>query len=522
MAEEAIGDGARYWSFISYSHKDAAFGRRLHRSLESYVLPRHLTGGDKLPRRLTPIFRDREELPASGDLSAEVRAALAASRSLIVVCSPDAAASQWVGREVALFRALHPDRPILAAIRSGEPAECFPQALRHTGVDGAAIEPLAADFRRGRDGEALGLLKLVAGIAGVGLDALVQRDAQRKFRRVTAVTAVALAAMLVMAALTGYALHARSEAERQRAEAEGLVEYMLTDLRDRLQSVGRLDVMVAVDRRALGHYAGESLADLPPDSLARRARLLHAIGEDVESQGALDVALQSFREARRTTSALLAQAPHDPKRIFDQSQNEFWIGTIEYARRNKAAAMRSFLAYKHLTDQLVAIAPGNPVYRAEAAFADGDLCMTNLSPPADTKTAVAMCRIALAEMERAARDAGPSEKMAINLINRHAWLADAYLADGDIVPARAERIAEKPMIDRELAIDPHSLKLCDLEVSREIGLARIEEASGHAGDARQALEGARRTLDGLIAADRTNTTWSDQRSWVNGELAKLH
>ena len=104
MAAKAAGDDTRYWASISYSHKDAAFGRRLHRKLESYVLPRRLSGAQALPRRLVPIFRDRDELPAAGDLSTEVRAALAQSRSLIVVCSPQAAASQWVHREVALLK----------------------------------------------------------------------------------------------------------------------------------------------------------------------------------------------------------------------------------------------------------------------------------------------------------------------------------------------------------------------------------------------------------------------------------
>ncbi len=139
MATDA-SEGARYRAFISYSHRDAAFGRRLHRRLESYVLPRRLAGQATargvVPRRLTPIFRDREELPAAHDLSEEVRAALAASEALIVVCSPAAAASPWVAREIETFRALHPDRPILAALAEGEPADAFPTALSRA-PDGA-------------------------------------------------------------------------------------------------------------------------------------------------------------------------------------------------------------------------------------------------------------------------------------------------------------------------------------------------------------------------------------------------
>ena len=180
-----------------------------------------------VPARLSPIFRDREELPAATDLSETVREALAQSGALIILCSPNAAASLWVAEEIEVFRELHPDRPILAAILDGDPPDCFPPLLR---AFGEGHEPLATDFRRHRDGERLGLLKLVAGITGLGLDELVQRDATRRVRRVMAVTAGAVAAMLVMAVLTWRRARARREAERQRAEAEGLIEFMLTDL----------------------------------------------------------------------------------------------------------------------------------------------------------------------------------------------------------------------------------------------------------------------------------------------------
>src|SRR6185437_2504203 len=195
------------------------------------------------------------------------------------------AASNWVRREIEVFRELHPDRPVLAAIQNGEPSECFPDAMRSVGTDGIAMEPLAADFRRGRDGEQLGLLKLIAGVVGLGLDELVQRDAHRRMQRVTAVTAGALIAVVAMGILTAFALNARSEAERQRGEAEGLVEFMLTDLRDKLKGVGRLDVMTAVNERALTYYADQDLAKLPAESLERRARILHAMGEDDETRG---------------------------------------------------------------------------------------------------------------------------------------------------------------------------------------------------------------------------------------------
>jgi hypothetical protein len=70
-----------YRAFISYSHADARVAAWLHHSLESYRVPQRLRGtpGEygAIPERLTPIFRDREELASAGDLAARVQDSLA-------------------------------------------------------------------------------------------------------------------------------------------------------------------------------------------------------------------------------------------------------------------------------------------------------------------------------------------------------------------------------------------------------------------------------------------------------------
>lgn len=525
VSEHAGWEGARYWAFISYSHKDASFGRRLHRRLESYALPRRLIGRmtvrGRVPKRLLPIFRDREELSAANDLSVEVRTALQVSRSLVVVCSPAAGASMWVSREVELFRSLHPNRPILAALVNGEPADSFPEVLRRAGHNGAPVEPLAADFRRGRDGAQLGLLKLIAGIVGIGLDELIQRDAQRRTRRVTAVTAAALAAMLVMGVLTTFALNARTEAEHQRGEAEGLVEFMLTDLRDRLKGVGRLDALTAVNQRALRYYGDQDLKRLPADSLERRARILHAMGEDDETRGDHNAALAKFDEARRTTAALLAIVPDDPERIFDQAQSEFWFGYVDYEQHESIKARRAFLAYKQLTDRLIVIAPNNPKYLREAGYADGNLCSLALREPVDPAAAVRLCGSALADMKKAARHLNPESGIADDIVNRHAWMADAYLAAGDAARARAERLEEEQILDGQIAHDPKNMHLKSVWVALQIALARLDEAANRTTEARSRLTNTLPTLVAMIHFDPTNEAWRAQRVWIDTELSKL-
>ena len=71
------GTSHKYWAFISYSHRDKAWGDWLHRSLEIYRIPPAFVGcasaEDEIPARLYPVFRDRDALPTASDLGASIR-----------------------------------------------------------------------------------------------------------------------------------------------------------------------------------------------------------------------------------------------------------------------------------------------------------------------------------------------------------------------------------------------------------------------------------------------------------------
>ena len=234
MPEAPIPQEYRYWAFITYSHKDEAQAKWLHRAIETYGIPaklvehRHVTPvGEPAPKRFHPIFRDRDELAASSDLGREIENALRASRYLIVICSPHAAQSRWVNREVETFAELGRSDRILAFIVDGEPnsrdeRECFPQALRQ-------MEPLAPDARREGDGRTNAKLKLLAGMLGVSFDELKRRDDQRRIRRLELVVAVALVLVAAFAGLAWYAKQQQAKADLARqgavaAEATAVAE----------------------------------------------------------------------------------------------------------------------------------------------------------------------------------------------------------------------------------------------------------------------------------------------------------
>src|SRR6185312_3186754 len=132
-----------------------------------------------------------------------------------------------LGREDSIFCLIVGGEPNASDMPGRSDEECFPPALRfRLGPDGnlggERTEPIAADVRPGKDGKNNAKLKLIAGLLGVGFDALKRREQQRRQRRLFLVTCGAVTGMVFAIGLSAYALIQRGAAQRQaiRAEAE--------------------------------------------------------------------------------------------------------------------------------------------------------------------------------------------------------------------------------------------------------------------------------------------------------------
>lgn len=382
----------RYAAFLNYSHRNDAEAQWLHRALERYRVPKRLVGQPgahgPIGRRIGKVFRDREELSSGSDLAATVQAALADSDCLIAICSPEAARSRWVNEEILLWKRLGRGDRLLCLIIAGEPGasdmpgreheECFAPALRRRlGPDGElgseSAEPIAADLRPGKDGKSDALLKLIAGLLGIGLDDLKRREQQRRVRLITGAAIAAALLAVIMGLLAVRATIASDAAQRRQKQAEALVEFMLGDLGDKLNEVSRLDIMETVNDQAMQYFQSLPPDDVTDEALAQRSRTLNKIGRVRWNQGSLAAAIESFEASLRLTGALVARHPDDVERLSEHAETLSWLGSVHWNSDDNAAALRRFQDSMRALQHATALAPDDTGVRLRLSWLIGNV-----------------------------------------------------------------------------------------------------------------------------------------------------
>ncbi|MBX7532785.1 TIR domain-containing protein [Qipengyuania sp. 1XM1-15A] len=497
----------RYKAFISYSHRDKRIANWLHGQLEKFKLPDGIDAPG-LEDGLRPIFKDREELPASEDLGAALESALTNSDALIVLCSPHSAISPWIAKEIDLFKRVNGDARVFPAVVDGAPPYNMPPPLLVHYEDGTPTEqlaePIAADLRPEEDGRKLGVQKLVAGLAGIGLDELVDRQARQRHRRLAIMAAASFVGMVVAIGLALFALQQRDTAREERAEANGLIEYMLTDLREELEPVGRLDVLDGVGARAMEYYARQKLDDLSPEELGRRARAVQLVAEMHNLRGNNDKALPAFREAARTTSELLARKPDDPERMFNHGQSMFWVGLIAWQRGQMDEAKKALGQYADISIRLAAKDRSNLVWQLEEAYA-----LSNLGTLADEEAryedALDLFERSVATVARVAEAEGRPASRLVEWGQGLSWVSSTHQVLGDFRAATETRERELALYNEALEAEPNHAEARRMGLFAKGSMGSLHSIRGQTGKARQYLDDAAAEAETLIEQDPENT-----------------
>ena len=197
----------KYFAFISYNSKDTEWGKKVQKKLEHYRMPATLCsehGWERTP--IKPVFFAPTDIQPGG-LTEELQERLKASRNLIVICSPNSAKSEWVGKEIEYFHQLGRTKQIHFFIVDGEPhsgnpdTECFNPIVDKLGIPeilGANIHEKI--YRWPWLNEERAYVQLISKLLGVEFDAIWQRHRRLLIQKTIA---WAIGIMVILAALIG-------------------------------------------------------------------------------------------------------------------------------------------------------------------------------------------------------------------------------------------------------------------------------------------------------------------------------
>jgi len=226
----------RFDAFLSYATRsDYHLVRRLKTFLETV---HRLKGASGPPLRKLEICTDEGDftlraLGQSEGIGGLLDTYLAQSRFLVVLCSPDAAASQWVDHEVKWFLERRGPGAILLVVTKGDPVRNPHSVFPPSVIEAKLHESLSWYDFRGASGRQKGIapadvardfteqrLRLAADLLGRSsseLQPLWYRDQQRQHRRrIASLSAISV----VLAVLALAAMYAWSVAKQQRELAE--------------------------------------------------------------------------------------------------------------------------------------------------------------------------------------------------------------------------------------------------------------------------------------------------------------
>jgi hypothetical protein len=264
QTEAATGRNRRvaitYDAFISYSHaKDKSIATALQSVAQKLGKPWY-------HRRALRLFRDDTSLSATPHLWPSIEHALSQSRFLILLASPQAAVSRWVGQEISYWLGHNDPDTVLIALTEGQldwdeatgdfrwsDATPLPTALRNR----FAAEPRWIDLRpyrevsvpRGFEFEGLAA-DFAAAIRRIPKEDLLSQEVRQQ-RRVMTLTWAAVTALIVLLAATAWQWQ---ETRRQRNEAQFQ------------RNKARVQLVAARARRAEAEAS-------TPDDIARAAAL---------------------------------------------------------------------------------------------------------------------------------------------------------------------------------------------------------------------------------------------------------
>lgn len=337
----------------------------------------------------------------------------------------------------------------------------------------------------------------------------LQRIIDKPKRRLRRVIAAAILAVTTLGALK-YTIDlrdARNVADRRRAQAEDLISFMVGDLRDKLEPVGRLDILDDVGEKALDYFASLDTGELADEELLRYSKVLTQISDVRIVQGRFADATASLEVALHAASDLVARDPENGEAQYGLAQVRFWLGNVGWLEGDLESADAHLQSYLEIAERLVDIDPTNQAWRLELAYAHSNLG-TLMNERARAEGALEQFRHANGILRSLVESDPTHIEAQVALAETLSWLGSAQIGLGDLRASLERYLANLAAIERLCSLDPENTQWLYL---RGISFNRVGfalELLGKDSEAQARYEKSFEIQGDLWFGDKANSDWA--------------
>jgi tetratricopeptide (TPR) repeat protein len=335
-----------------------------------------------------------------------------------------------------------------------------------------------------------------------------------------------IAAAVLAAAASGVLYTVGLGRERQAAidarnQAEDLVSFMLQDLSDGLEPIGRLELLDQVADQALAYYEAVPAQDLVGDTLFRRGLAFWRVAEVQRFQNDLTAALAAMRQALSIHQALVDQEPGNPRWLDQLAVDHRNLGKIHLQRGEFDEAGAQLDEAIRMHQELVEQEPDVASWLAGLA-SDYGVRGNLMRDQRDAEGALA------AYLESRTIHQGLLEKspddidLQSRLAQDHADIGYIHWATGQLPEALASFEQAKAMTQELLANDPTSAYGLNTLVNVTSMIGKVHQAGGNLALAIEGFEQARDLHRRLAQEDPTDSRWQGALAWDWGSLGEVH
>ncbi|WP_158678158.1 nSTAND1 domain-containing NTPase [Pseudoalteromonas sp. T1lg23B] len=161
-----------------------------------------------------------------------------------------------------------------------------------------------------------------------------------------------------------------SEANRA---AENLISFMLSDLKAKLEPIGKLELLSMVANKTLQYFDHQGSEQLSTSAAVQLADAFTLLGQVAYEKRQFEQAHKLFRQGAQTLAAQLSKTPDDAPLLEQQMLNYFWLGQLHYQQEKYDSAEQAFSGYLSNAERLLALAPDNQHYQLELSYALNNL-----------------------------------------------------------------------------------------------------------------------------------------------------